>query len=46
LDEEPLFPSGVDQTFTTIIEQFRIHSVEPVRMTTTSQREAAIESRL
>jgi hypothetical protein len=44
LDEEPPLPLGVDQAFTTIIEPFRIHSVEPLRMTTTSEREAAIES--
>ncbi|MBW4030525.1 MAG: tryptophanase [Acidobacteria bacterium] len=30
-------------TFTTIIEPFRIHSVEPLRMTTPAQRSAAIE---
>ena len=30
-------------TFSTIIEPFRIHSVEPLRMTTTEERSAAIE---
>ncbi len=38
-----LLPCGVDQTFNTIIEPFRIHSVEPLRMTSTTEREAAIE---
>ncbi len=33
----------MDQTFNTIIEPFRIHSVEPLRMTSTKEREAAIE---
>src|ERR1035441_10380114 len=31
------------QTFTTIIEPFRIHSVEPLRMTTSEERSFAIE---
>ncbi len=31
------------QTFTTIIEPFRIHSVEPLRMTTAEERSFAIE---
>src|SRR5665213_3592731 len=31
------------QTFTTIIEPFRIHSVEPLRMTTEEERSFAIE---
>src|ERR1017187_2942408 len=31
------------QTFTTIIEPFRIHSVEPLRMTTAEERSLAIE---
>ena len=34
----------MDQSFATIIEPFRIHSVEPLRMTTASERNAAIES--
>ena len=29
--------------FRTIIEPFRIHSVEPLRMTTAQERKAAIE---
>jgi tryptophanase len=29
-------------TFRTIIEPFRIHSVEPLRMTTRQQRQAAV----
>ena len=34
---------GMDApTFNTIIEPFRIHSVEPLRMTTPEQRKAAI----
>jgi len=33
----------MEHTFTTIIEPFRIHSVEPLRMTTRAQRSAAIE---
>ena len=40
----PLLPCGVDQSFATIIEPFRIHSVEPLRMTTAPERNAAIES--
>ena len=32
------------QIFNTIIEPFRIHSVEPLRMTTAQERSAAIES--
>jgi tryptophanase len=44
LDEEPLLIWGVDQTFATIIEPFRIHSVEPLRITTASEREAAVEN--
>jgi len=32
----------MERTFTTIIEPFRIHSVEPLRMTTHAQRVAAI----
>ena len=34
----------MDQTFTTIIEPFRIHSVEPLRMISTTERGAAVES--
>ncbi len=34
----------MDHTFTTIIEPFRIHSVEPLRMTTPAQRADAIRS--
>jgi len=33
----------MDQSFKTIIEPFRIHSVEPLRMTSESERAAAIE---
>ena len=33
-----------DPTFGTIIEPFRIHSVEPLRMTTRQQREAALSA--
>ena len=33
----------MDQSFRTIIEPFRIHSVEPLRMTTAEERSAAIE---
>ncbi len=33
-----------DPTFRTIIEPFRIHSVEPLRMTTRQQREAALSA--
>lgn len=33
----------MDHTFTTIIEPFRIHSVEPLRMTTRAERTTAIE---
>lgn len=33
----------MSQTFTTIIEPFRIHSIEPLRMTTTEERSFAIE---
>jgi tryptophanase len=33
----------MDYTFTTIIEPFRIHSVEPLRMTTSAQRASAID---
>lgn len=33
----------MDQPFTTIIEPFRIHSVEPLRMTTEAERSEAIE---
>jgi tryptophanase len=33
----------MDQPFTTIIEPFRIHSVEPLRMTTAEERSVAIE---
>ena len=33
----------MDQPFRTIIEPFRIHSVEPLRMTTADERSAAIE---
>ncbi len=44
LEVARLLPCGVDPTFNTIIEPFRIHSVEPLRMTTTSEREAAIRS--
>jgi hypothetical protein len=43
LDSARLLPWGVDRTFNTIIEPFRIHSVEPLRMTSTAEREAAIE---
>ena len=31
-------------TFRTIIEPFRIHSVEPLRMTTAAEREAAVRA--
>ena len=31
-----------EPTFRTIIEPFRIHSVEPLRMTTRAEREAAV----
>jgi len=34
----------MDETFTTIIEPFRIHSVEPLRMTTPEERSEAIEN--
>jgi tryptophanase len=34
----------MDQGFRTIIEPFRIHSVEPLRMTTPVEREAALEA--
>jgi len=34
---------AMDQSFRTIIEPFRIHSVEPLRMTTADERSAAIE---
>jgi tryptophanase len=34
----------MDHTFTTIIEPFRIHSVEPLRMTTRAERTEAIEA--
>ena len=34
----------MDYSFTTIIEPFRIHSVEPLRMTTANERARAIES--
>ncbi|MGC1419194.1 MAG: tryptophanase [Acidimicrobiales bacterium] len=34
----------MDQSFTTIIEPFRIHSVEPLHMTTASERETAVEN--
>ena len=33
----------MDQNFHTIIEPFRIHSVEPLRMTTRAERASAIE---
>ncbi|HUX05165.1 MAG TPA: tryptophanase [Acidimicrobiales bacterium] len=33
----------MDQPFTTIIEPFRIHSVEPLRMTTEAERAEALE---
>jgi tryptophanase len=33
----------MDETFKTIIEPFRIHSVEPLRMTTAEERSSAIE---
>ena len=33
----------MEHTFTTIIEPFRIHSVEPLRMTSRAERTAAIE---
>ena len=33
----------MDHTFSTIIEPFRIHSVEPLRMTSAAQRAEAIE---
>jgi tryptophanase len=33
----------MEPTFQTIIEPFRIHSVEPLRLTTRAQRDAAIE---
>ncbi len=33
----------MDYNFTTIIEPFRIHSVEPLRMTTSAQRASAID---
>jgi tryptophanase len=33
----------MSQTFTTIIEPFRIHSVEPLHMTTAEERSSAIE---
>jgi len=34
---------AMSQTFTTIIEPFRMHSVEPIRMTTAEERSLAIE---
>src|SRR5271169_5830074 len=34
----------MDQEFRTIIEPFRIHSVEPLRMTTVEERSASIEA--
>ena len=34
----------MDHSFTTIIEPFRIHSVEPLRMTTAAERRTAIET--
>src|ERR1019366_4765227 len=34
----------MDQDFHTIIEPFRIHSVEPLRMTTPTERAAALEA--
>ncbi len=38
-----LCSTGMDQ-FTTIIEPFRIHAVEPIRITTRVERQAAIEA--
>src|SRR5690242_13811803 len=37
------YPRAVDR-WRTIIEPFRIHSVEPIRLTTVSQRDAALEA--
>ncbi len=34
----------MDENFRTIIEPFRIHSVEPLRMTTTAERSAALDA--
>ena len=34
-----------DEPFRTIIEPFRIHSVEPIRLTTRAEREAALAAR-
>ena len=42
-DDAPGYPPGMDAP-RTIIEPFRIHAVEPIRITTRAQREAALEA--
>jgi tryptophanase len=43
LRRPPRYAAGVER-WKTIIEPFRIHSVEPVRMTTVEEREAALQA--